>query len=163
MSSKTVKTVADGRKLGLSVYIVIGLLVIFAVFFVLELVTFHPPVAEVSAEPVSATSYVAIVDDLLAGADPQQGAVLVVSYGCTACHREGAQNGVAPAFVGVAARAAERRALMTAASYIYESVIHPAAYIVEDYPNSMVQNFGARLTDRELGDIIAYLLTEQAG
>ncbi len=87
---------------------------------------------------------------------------LVETYQCIACHRIGAANGVAPAYEGIAARAAARRPPMPAASYIYESITNPSAYIVEGYVNSMIQDFAQRLSDQELGDIIAYLLTPEA-
>jgi mono/diheme cytochrome c family protein len=157
-----VKPSLNWRNLGLPVYAVIGLLIAFALFFLFELLTFDPASVAVAPEPVSEIAYLDVVDPLLVNADAARGAQLVVSYACTACHREGAANGVAPAFTGVAARAAQRRPPMTARAYIYESIVNPSAYVVENYPNSMLQNLRDRLTDQELGDIIAYLLSEDA-
>ncbi len=79
-----------------------------------------------------------------------------------ACHRLGVASKIAPTFEGIAERAASRRAPLTAAAYIYESITHPTAYVVEGFQPAMPQNFSERLTDRELGDIIAYLLTTSA-
>jgi hypothetical protein len=57
-------------------------------------------------------------------------------------------------------RAATRREPLTAAAYIYESILYPAAHVVADYPNVMPQNFPQRLSNKELGDLIAYLLQQ---
>jgi mono/diheme cytochrome c family protein len=64
--------------------------------------------------------------------------------------------------VGIAERAAARRPPLAAAAYIYESITHPTAYIVEGFSGAMPQNYPERLSERELGDIIAYLLTPDA-
>ena len=94
-------------------------------------------------------------------ADPTNGASLIEQYECVACHRI-AVNNIAPKFVDIAERAATRRPPLTAAAYIYESIVHPAAFVVDGYNTVMPQNFRDRLSDRELGDIIAYLLTPDA-
>lgn len=152
----------DWRNLGVPVYVVIGLLIVFAAFFVYELLSYDPTATAPAAEPVSETAYAEQVAELLTDADPANGAVLIETYGCIACHRLGAANNIAPSYEGIAARAAERRPPMPAAAYIYESIVNPSAYVVEGYPNSMIQNFATQLSDRELGDIIAYLLTPEA-
>jgi hypothetical protein len=70
---------------------------------------------------------------------------------------------MAPAFVGIAERAATRRPPLTAAAYIYESITNPSAFIAPgQYNAAMPENFRERLSDRELGDIIAFLLTPDA-
>ncbi len=152
----------DWRNLGVPVYVVIGLLIVFAAFFVYELLSYDPSATAPAEEPVSEMAYAERLDALLPGADPANGAVLIETYGCIACHRLGAANNVAPSYEGIAQRAAERRPPMPAAAYIYESIVNPSAYIVDGYPNSMIQNFATQLSDRELGDIIAYLLTPEA-
>jgi mono/diheme cytochrome c family protein len=154
------------RTLGLPVYAVLVILIIVGVFFLVELLTFDPRVHE-AAEPVSATSYADEVAALLANADPSRGDALAAQYNCIACHRAGAANGIAPPFVGIAERAAERRPPMPAAAYLYESIIHPSAYIVpkddeELYPDAMLRNFGETISDRDLGDLIAWLLSGEA-
>jgi cytochrome c551/c552 len=101
-------------------------------------------------------------DALLVDADPERGAALVVTYACTSCHREGAANGIAPAFEGIAARSAERDLQLSAAAYIYQSIAQPGAFLVEGYVNAMPQNYGTRMTDQEMGDVIAYLLQPDA-
>jgi hypothetical protein len=64
--------------------------------------------------------------------------------------------------VGIAARAATRRPPLSAAEYVYESITTPTAYVVEGFQPAMPPNYPERLTDQELGDIIAYLLSGDA-
>ncbi len=166
MAQKVTEKRLSWRTLGLPVYAVLAILIVVGVFFLAELLTFDPRVHE-QPQPVSETSYAGEVAALLADADPSRGDALAVQYACTACHREGAVNGIAPPFVGVAERAATRRPPMPAAAYIYESIIHPSAYIVakddeELYPDAMLKNFGETISDRDLGDLIAWLLSGEA-
>jgi cytochrome c2 len=145
------------------VYVALALLGVFAVVFVIELASLQPA-AEEQIELVSAQSYRAQVDALLAqgAADSSRAEAVILKYGCDACHRIGAENGIAPSWVGIAERATTRRPPMPADAYIYESIIHPSAYVVEGYPDSMLKNFRTRISDQELSDLIAYLLTPDA-
>ena len=147
------------------VYLVIGLFVLVTIIFVVafalttetELV-----VAPTAVNELTANTYMDKVNILLQGADTSRGAALVEQFACTACHREGAVNKIAPSWDGIAARAATRRPPLTAAAYIYESITNPTAYVVEGYNPAMPQNFSQQLSDQQLGDIIAYLLTPTA-
>ena len=38
--------------------------------------------------------------------------------------------------------------------------MYPAAHMVEGFANTMPANYKTRLTEQELGDIIAFLLTQ---
>ncbi len=147
------------------VYLVIGLFILVTIIFIgaLALTTESELVAAPTAvAQLTADTYMDKVTPLLQSADPSRGAALVEQRACTACHREGAVNHIAPAYDGIADRAATRRPPMTAAAYIYESITNPLAYVVEGYNPSMPQNFSQQLSDQELGDIIAYLLTPTA-
>lgn len=147
------------------VYLVILLFIVVSVVFMIEFVvsTESEIVAKAVATAESSTdNYAATVAALLENADPANGAALVEFHGCIACHRIGAANNIAPAFEGIAERAATRRPPLTAAAYLYEAITNPAAYVVEDYNLSMPQDYAQRLSEREIGDIIAYLLTADA-
>ncbi len=85
-------------------------------------------------------------------------------FGCTDCHRDGAS---APDTVGTAARIqAERLTLpqfadYTIEQYIVESVTRPGDYVVDGYSSGLMPvNFGARMTDQQLADIVAFLMTQ---
>lgn len=147
------------------VYLVIGLFILVTIIFVaaLALTTENElVVAPTSVAQLTADTYMDKVTALLQGADASRGAALVEQFGCTACHREGAVNKIAPSYAGMAARAVSRRPPLTAAAYIYESITNPTAYVVEGYNPAMPQNFSQQLSERQLGDIIAYLLTSTA-
>ncbi len=145
------------RTLGLPVYLVIGFLIVFAVIFIYAFTSLQP--TETTPAPITADSYQDRVVSLLANAHPDDAEAAVEKYGCIACHRVGAANGVAPSWVGIAERAATRNPPLTAAAYIYQSITDPGAYVVDGYPDVMPKDFATRISDQELGDIIAYLLT----
>ncbi len=141
-----------------AVIVVVVLLVLVSGFFVIELLTFDP--TSEGAEAVSEIAYRTEVERLLAMAQPENAERWLEVYGCTACHVIGAVNNIAPAFAGVGARAADRRPPMPADAYIYESIVHPGAYVVDGYPNSMIANLAERISDQELADMVAYLLEQ---
>jgi mono/diheme cytochrome c family protein len=101
--------------------------------------------------------------------DPAAGETLSVAIGCTACHIA-APTG--PAWLpaegqpGIGDRAASRPnepeytgEATTADQYLHESIVLPAAYLVPGYTDLMPHTYGSSLTDQDLADIIAYLLT----
>jgi len=143
------------------VYLALGLLVVVAVAFVIEFVSSSTTPAPENL-PLVTDPYSATVTPLLEAADPAHGAALIEQYGCVVCHRLGAENHIAPSFAGIAERASTRRQSWSAADYLYESITDPQAYVVEGYTPAMPQDFRSRLSDRDLGDIIAYLLTPDA-
>jgi cytochrome c2 len=147
----------------LPVYIALGLLVIISIGFI-ALFIFASTIPEGGAEVVSevtADSYMDVVGPILENADASRGEELITRNGCHACHVAGAANNLAPDFSGVAARAAERRQPMQAEAYLYESIVHPEAFTVEGYSAQMPRTYGTILSNQDLGDIIAYLMTFQ--
>jgi mono/diheme cytochrome c family protein len=147
------------------VIIVVGFFILITVIFVIAFVTTTESemvAANQPADALIADTYVEQVAGLLQNANADNGAQLVEAYGCIACHRLGVSSDVAPPFDGIAERAVTRRPPLSAADYLYESVINPTAYVVEGYQPAMPQNYPDRLSDQELGDIIAYLLTPTA-
>jgi len=139
-----------------------GVLLMFAVLFVAEMVqvsdeTSNLPPAEGT---LMADSYLEAVTALLAEADSANGATLVRRYGCISCHQgAGAQNKLAPEWAGVATRSARRHQPLTAAAYLYESIVYPRAHEVEGYSGQMPLIYARTIPQADLGDIIAYLLT----
>ncbi|MCB0154815.1 MAG: c-type cytochrome [Anaerolineae bacterium] len=74
-----------------------------------------------------------------------------VQLGCVGCHMiDGSGGQTGPELTNVIAEKGE--------DYVHQSIINPNAVIVEGYSaNIMPQNFGDRLSDENLSDLIAYL------
>jgi cytochrome c551/c552 len=115
-----------------------------------------------AADEALAQQYQTEVDRLLVNADAGRGGQWVEQYGCIACHRLAGNTKLAPNWQGIAARAGERNPPLSAAAYLYQSVTQPEAFVVEGYLPGMPADYDSRLTEAQIGDIIAYLLTPDA-
>lgn len=85
-------------------------------------------------------------------------------FGCTDCHRNGAS---APDTVGTLARISDERlaeapfAGYTVEQYIVESITRPGDYVVDGYNSGLMPaNFGVRMTDQQLADIVSFIMTQ---
>ncbi len=87
---------------------------------------------------------------------------------CTACHSlTPGEVKVGPSLAGIADRAATRESGKTAEQYLRESIQQPNVYIVPDDPkfkgpngkSVMPEGLGNLMSDQDLADLIAYLLT----
>jgi mono/diheme cytochrome c family protein len=85
-------------------------------------------------------------------------------FGCTDCHRDGAS---APDTIGTVTRIRNERLTLpqfpsyTVEQYLVESITRPGDYVVEGYSSGLMPaNFGARMTDQQLADIVAFLMTQ---
>lgn len=142
--------------------IAVGVLLMFGALFAAEMAavsggdTGLPP----AEETLVAETYAEEVAALLADADPERGAAHATRYGCTSCHTgAGAQNRLAPAWEGVATRAATRRPPLSAEAYLYESIVYPRAHEIEGYSGQMPLIYARTIPPEALGDLIAYLMT----
>lgn len=101
---------------------------------------------------------------LLPSANVAHGGELVVQQGCTACHSmEKDMKVIGPSFYASGQIAATRVAGESAGLYLYNSILHPNQYVVDTFlPGLMPQTYGDQLSEQELADVIAYLLTLQA-
>lgn len=99
--------------------------------------------------------------------DPQVGKILFhqtairEAPACSTCHSiEPGKVIVGPSLAGSASRAAERKPDLSVEEYIRESILDPNAYVVEGFSEGlMYQNYQDVLTEEEINDLIAYLLT----
>jgi mono/diheme cytochrome c family protein len=102
--------------------------------------------------------------------DPVKGEGLVNSKGCVVCHvttPTGPAWPPTPDQPGIGDRSATRfsQADYTGAAsnqqqYLFESIVQPNAFVVSGFQaNIMPPNYGETLTDQDVADIIAYLLT----
>lgn len=84
-------------------------------------------------------------------------------YRCSTCHLVDSETMlIGPGLYNIAARGAERVAGESAAQYVYNSILHPADYVVQGYVSGvMPANYRDVLTDDDVYNIIAYLFTFQ--
>lgn len=106
-------------------------------------------------------------DDILAIGDPERGRELYESGGasqipCTTCHTLDGTDLVGPSFQGLAGRAGTRVEGLSAESYVRQSIVFPSAYLVAGYANSMNVTYNQLLSEQEINDVVAYLLTVTA-
>ena len=80
-------------------------------------------------------------------------------HACSECHTLETRESFGPTFLGIAERAGERVEGMTAEEYLRESIVDPKAYIAGDYLFPMPTVYGEILTDEQINDLIAFLLT----
>jgi mono/diheme cytochrome c family protein len=100
--------------------------------------------------------------------DAANGEALATSLGCTACHIA-APTG--PAWLpgeepGIGARAETRFEqpdytgnAENAVEYLFESIVSPEVYLVPGFSDLMPHTYGSQLTDQDMADLIAYLLS----
>jgi mono/diheme cytochrome c family protein len=98
----------------------------------------------------------------LAAATPSRGETLALANGCIGCHvLDPNQVMSGPTWYHMGDTAANRRAGVSPALYIYESIVAPNAYVVSGYPaNVMPQNYGDTISLQDLADLVAYLLQQ---
>lgn len=140
--------------------IVMSIIIVITAAFLFMMFNWQPPTVDAVVDREA--DLAAAVSRLSGRGDPANGEALTVTYGCAACHVAGVANGIAPSFIGVADRATMRDPSLSAAEYLYQSIVHPTAYLVEGYANSMPQDFASRMSEQDLADVLAYLLEQHA-
>lgn len=153
---------AKKKPSSIPIYIAIAILIVFSGIFVLEFLQLSEGTGGTDDENLTAETYMDVVEPLLVDADPESGRELVELWGCNACHAGANAGRLAPAHAEVMQLAAERRPPLTAAAYVYESIIYPGAYTVEGYQGNMPRIYEQQMPEDELGDIIAYLISPLA-
>jgi cytochrome c2 len=104
-----------------------------------------------------------------ASGDPKRGEELYhktvigpnAAPGCVTCHSlEPGKTLVGPSHAGVATRAASAVSGVSAEDYLRQSIVNPNAHVTEGFtPGVMYQNYGKDLTEQEINDLVAYLMT----
>lgn len=103
------------------------------------------------------------------GGDPDRGKELYnqtiigpnAAPGCVTCHSlEPGKTLVGPSHAGLATKAATAVEAVSAEDYLKESIVTPDAHVTEGFtPGVMYQNYGKDLTEQEINDLVAYLMT----
>jgi cytochrome c2 len=81
---------------------------------------------------------------------------------CSTCHHTLiGQTGfaVGPNLANIGGRAGSSVEGLTAEAYLRQSIVEPGRYLVPGYRDIMYADYGDHLTEREIRDLIAYLLT----
>ena len=83
---------------------------------------------------------------------------------CASCHGIGpdGKSPLGPSLYGVTGRAAFRVTGMAPADYLRQSILDPDAVLVDNYQEGiMFRGYRETLTDQQVADLVAYLLTLQ--
>ncbi len=96
-----------------------------------------------------------------AGRSLYEEGTLGTNTGCRICHSlDAGVVLVGPSFDGIATRAATRVPGLSAEEYLRQSILEPNAYVVDGFPEGqMLQNFGELLTEEDIDNLVAFLLT----
>jgi mono/diheme cytochrome c family protein len=81
--------------------------------------------------------------------------------GCVTCHSlEEGVTLVGPSHAGIGAAAGSRVPGMSAEEYLRQSIVDPDAHLEDNFsPGVMYQNFGTDLTEQQISDLVAFLMT----
>ena len=81
--------------------------------------------------------------------------------GCKTCHSlEAGTVIVGPSLAGIATRAATTVPGLSAEEYLRQSILVPDAYVVKEFPASIMPNGWAKqLSQEQVDQLVAYLLT----
>jgi mono/diheme cytochrome c family protein len=98
-----------------------------------------------------------------------RGQAIFESSGCVGCHTiEGISTGaVGPNLTHIGTEAATRITGVSAEDYIKQSIIDPNAFIAPQCPagpcssNVMPQDFGTKLTEQQINDLVAFLASHK--
>lgn len=103
----------------------------------------------------------ALGSDPIAGRDLFMDTRIGANTGCRICHSlEPGQRLVGPSLAGVGTEAQSRVPGLSAEEYLRQSIVDPNAYIVESFqPGAMLPDVADVLTDQQLDDLVAFLLT----
>ncbi len=153
MTQKRTPSKQTQASLVLAVTLFVAVSFVFVIVFIVSSTSVAPVPSSVEGQ-----SYAAEVAAALEGSVASIGAALTDEQNCGACHVLG-DGRAAPLFTGIADRAAEQRPPLSAEQYLYEAIMYPGVYVLEPYPNSMPDYYDERLSQQEIGHIIAYLLT----
>ncbi len=103
--------------------------------------------------------------------DPERGRQIwddgggVIGSGCSECHSlDGSELTIpaftAPSWQGISGRAGDRVPGLSAEEYLRESIVDPAAYIVDGYlADAMPKGFKILLSEEDIDGLVAFFLT----
>ncbi len=91
------------------------------------------------------------------------GGGVIATPGCSFCHSLDGSEKVAtlraPTWQGISGRAGDRVSGLSAEEYLRESIVDPGAFVVEGYSDGMPKSFRLLLSEEDIGNLVAFLLT----
>ena len=91
--------------------------------------------------------------------DATNGEALFAAQGCSSCHSTGENSIVGPGLSGVGVRAETRVEGQSANDYLTMAIKSPNDFLVPDFPGIMPGNFGSSMSETEISDLVAYLIS----
>ena len=79
---------------------------------------------------------------------------------CVSCHMIPEETRLGPCLLGFGAIAGTRVEGQTDEEYAYQSIIRPADHVVDGFGNLMYTEYQTKLSEQEISDLIAYLLSQ---
>ena len=79
---------------------------------------------------------------------------------CIKCHSLDASGKYGPSLKGISKVASERVPGLSAEEYLRQSILEPDAFIAGDYPEKMGSIHAAILSEKDVDDLVAFLLTQ---
>ncbi len=99
--------------------------------------------------------------------DPaREGAALVSSYGCTACHAADQTRMIGPGWGGLynsQVMLADGTTVAADQAYLAESIRQPDSHVAEGYPAGVMPSYASILSDAEVDAMVAYLVSLNTG
>ncbi len=97
--------------------------------------------------------------------DPQAGRAIFETGGasqipCAACHTLDGTPLVGPSLQGISQQAATRVSGLSAEEYLRQSITDPSAYLVEGFDDLMNKDYGEKLSEDDINNLIAFLMTQ---
>ncbi len=79
---------------------------------------------------------------------------------CISCHSLEDDRLVGPPIAGYSTIASSRVEGQSAEEYTYNAIMRPASHLVDGYSNLMYSEYGTKLAEQDIADLIAFLLTQ---
>ncbi len=79
---------------------------------------------------------------------------------CSSCHTTDGTRSVGPSLKGFGEEAGDRVKNQSAAEYAFDSILRPSRHVVRGYSNVMYSQYGDKLSQQNIADLIAYLLIQ---
>jgi len=79
---------------------------------------------------------------------------------CSKCHSVDGSDSIGPQLQGISEYAGRRVQGLSAAEYIEQSILDPSAYLVEGYGNEMGSTWKIFLSQEDVDDLVAFLLSK---